>query len=698
MLPPVPPRRVSARKKVLSSLVATTLAAGMILPAAPVLAATTFSDVPVEYWAYSYIMSLADKGIVNGFGDQFKPGDSVTRAQFAKMLVKSLNLQMIRPATPTFTDVSPQSWEYEYVETAYKNGLLNGVGDNQFQPASLITRQDMAKMTVSSLPVPLQNIRSDIRSNLTFADRTSIAVYAKEYVAVGSYIGLISGQPGNLFAPLGNATRAEASAIVDRFGKLTPEQISSLTTTTSLKVVSPSTSFTAGTNAFLNVQVVNQNGEVLTGDSGRKITIQVSQPIPKDPSDNYTPKTSTLTASTQNGIAQFNIPVTTAGLYRVQTSSDGLSSVAGTTFTVVHAKAEKLYVAAKSSPFLLPGSTASITVQAVDHYNNLANDVSGVPVSISLAGQGTLSQTSAVLSNGTASFGSFTASTTPGNVQLNAVSNGTLAADSYTVSVVKDKSQMVAGKGMWLMWRDWYNQDTDALLAEAKKRGVTHLYMHVATTTDGIFALDALDDLLPAAHRNNIKVIGWVYSDLRNPLSDAQRDIKVAQYVTPSGDKIDALTTDIEDAVGTTEANVTTYSQAVRNAIGTNYPFYACTYPPSMRPSYPWKVFGTYYDVIIPMDYWHFKYKTYTKDEAYNFVVQSIKDIHSLTGRPDMPISIAGQGYDMFTDDSGQNSPTADEIQGAMQGAKDAGALGFSMYRWGTMNTAQWDTFGSFLW
>lgn len=690
------PKRRAKRHKVRFTLLAAGLSASVALPAAPAAAEPVFSDVSNDYWAYSYISSLSAKGIVNGLGSQFAPEASVTRAQFAKLLVKARNLPMVRPATPSFTDVRPDSWEYEYIETAYQNGLLNGTGNGRFEPNSLLTREDMAKMTVSSLSVKLQDIRSDIRTRLSFGDSSQISSYAKEYAAVGSYLGLINGQPGNLYAPHGHATRAQAAAIIDRFIHISADKLQSLTL--QLQVTATAAPYTAGSNATLSVQVADAKGAIVTADSGRKVALIVSQPIPKEPSDNYTPKKSTYEAVTRNGIAQFNIPVSKAGMYRVEAKAGDLS-VKDFTFQVIPAKAEKLVLSATPSPFLLPGSSATIRVQAADRYDNLATDVSGISVSVTMSGQGSLEKKTAILQNGIATFGTFKAGTTAGDVTLNATAGSRdLQADSYTLTVVQDKTQMISGKGIWLMWRDWYRQDTAQLIAEAKKRGITHLYLHIATSADGIFAEDAIDDLIHQAHRNHLQVIGWVYSDLRNPLTDAKRDISVAQYKTPTGDKIDALTTDIEDAIGTTESNVNQYSQAVRAALGNNYPFYATTYPPSMRPNYPWKSFGTYYDAIIPMDYWHVKDRAYTQEEAYNFVKQSIADIRRLTGNPNMPISIAGQGFDAFREGTGANNPSPQEVQGALQAAKDAGAIGFSMYRWGTMTDGQWDVFGSYKW
>src|SRR5207253_5944589 len=47
-----------------------------------------FYDVCPNYWAYTYIEFMAQRGIVSGYSDgSFRPGSSATRAQLSKMVV-----------------------------------------------------------------------------------------------------------------------------------------------------------------------------------------------------------------------------------------------------------------------------------------------------------------------------------------------------------------------------------------------------------------------------------------------------------------------------------------------------------------------------------------------------------------------------------------------------------------------------------
>ena len=78
-----------------------------------------FKDVKPGHWAYEAIMWRLDRNIIDGVGgNRFDPNGTVTRAQFAKMMVNTLDLKEYAPQTPSFLDVKKNSWEYPCVESA----------------------------------------------------------------------------------------------------------------------------------------------------------------------------------------------------------------------------------------------------------------------------------------------------------------------------------------------------------------------------------------------------------------------------------------------------------------------------------------------------------------------------------------------------------------------------------------------------
>ncbi|MEP6775818.1 MAG: S-layer homology domain-containing protein, partial [Chloroflexota bacterium] len=122
-------------------------------PYAPAL--PTFSDVLPASTFYPYVESAVQHGVISGYSDgTFRPGNDVSRAQAAKILVLGKAWPLLSPPNPTFTDVLPGDWAYSYVETAVQHAIVTGYSDGTFRPAISVTRAQLSKMTALSAQSP----------------------------------------------------------------------------------------------------------------------------------------------------------------------------------------------------------------------------------------------------------------------------------------------------------------------------------------------------------------------------------------------------------------------------------------------------------------------------------------------------------------------------------------------------------------
>ena len=177
-----------------------------------------FNDTAgVRSWAGRAIEVMAAKGAIEGRGGGvFDPGTSVTRAEFAKMLVKALDLESAK-ATTNFADVKSTDWFAPYVASAVKHGIIQGRSAQIFDPHAKITRAEMATMIARALKVK-QNVKApaDLDGALSdFADADDIHASLREGVAIAADKGLIVGYDGK-FHPNDNATRAQAAVVLYR--------------------------------------------------------------------------------------------------------------------------------------------------------------------------------------------------------------------------------------------------------------------------------------------------------------------------------------------------------------------------------------------------------------------------------------------------------------------------------------------------
>lgn len=170
----------------------------------------SFSDVPVSHWCFASIEKLYEHGTVNGYGDEFRPEASVTRAEFVKMLAAAFEIES--GTESYFDDVSQNDWFFPYVTGCARDGLVKGVGAGFF-PNQNITRQDSA-VIIHRFAI---NFEIELNEDETeFLDSSDIADYADDAVSQLAASDIVSGMGDGSFAPLRNLTRAEAAALIEK--------------------------------------------------------------------------------------------------------------------------------------------------------------------------------------------------------------------------------------------------------------------------------------------------------------------------------------------------------------------------------------------------------------------------------------------------------------------------------------------------
>ncbi len=165
-----------------------------------------FSDVPSSYWAGDIIFRLNSLGYISGYPDgTFRPDTSITRAEFATVLVKAFKL----PVTTgkIFGDTN-NHWAVNYIATAYAAGIATGYNDDSFGPEDLITREQMAVLIVKAAKIKAAT------TEITLTDSDQTSAWARDALAAAAQSGIMKGYPDGSFNPRGKATRAEAVAVI----------------------------------------------------------------------------------------------------------------------------------------------------------------------------------------------------------------------------------------------------------------------------------------------------------------------------------------------------------------------------------------------------------------------------------------------------------------------------------------------------
>ena len=185
--------------------------------------AAEFNDLSKNHWAYGSIAEMTKKGILAGYPDgSFAPEKAVTRAEFAKILVLTLELEE-KTEKMEFLDVAEEHWAYKYINTAsdYLSAYKNG---NQFMylPNDAAVREDVAVAVV--MAAGLQDINYNLKTLDNFSDKEQISEGFRKYVAIAAENKLMNGNADGTFNPKGKLTRAEICKLmmntIDEFDKV----------------------------------------------------------------------------------------------------------------------------------------------------------------------------------------------------------------------------------------------------------------------------------------------------------------------------------------------------------------------------------------------------------------------------------------------------------------------------------------------
>jgi hypothetical protein len=150
---------------------------------------------------------------MNGFSDgTFKPGNPITRAEFAALLQKAFDQEQ-KLQVPKFNDVSANFWALPAIQKTAKIGFLRGYPENKFLPNQKISRVQALVALANGLGLtPTADSQKVLQ---TYQDAPQIPNYAKKPVSAATVAGLVVNYPNpQSLNPNRNATRAEVAAFV----------------------------------------------------------------------------------------------------------------------------------------------------------------------------------------------------------------------------------------------------------------------------------------------------------------------------------------------------------------------------------------------------------------------------------------------------------------------------------------------------
>lgn len=257
--------------------------------------------------------------------------------------------------------------------------------------------------------------------------------------------------------------------------------------------------------------------------------------------------------------------------------------------------------------------------------------------------------------------------------------------------MVVDPYQPFRKLGTWVDVFDYASLEPQTAVADMRARGVRVLYLSTGRFNSAADFYDAAEagQWLDAAHAAGIKVVGWYVPAYGDMARDVRRTVAIANFVSPGGQRFDAVGVDIERLDEVTLAvfntRLVTHLTQVRaqtNAVvGAIVPSPYATDPGSGWPGFPWAAVGQRSEVVVPMALWSYR-SNFTPDQVYSWSLDQVRRARTLSGRPvSVEGGVAGEG---------STPVTADRMDRFVDAAIDGGAIGGSNYDYATTNAAFW--------
>lgn len=176
-----------------------------------------FTDVSENKWFYDDVSYVYGKDLMIGLSDTvFAPNAKLSRSEIVSILYR-LDGRPKVTLTNSFTDVKDGCWYYSAVLWAKDNGIVKGYSDERFEPYKSVTREELAAIMYRYVLYKAEAFDGELDYSLNFDDAQNVSDYAVEGMKWCVLNDIVNGIGNNLLAPKGNATRAQAAAIIHRF-------------------------------------------------------------------------------------------------------------------------------------------------------------------------------------------------------------------------------------------------------------------------------------------------------------------------------------------------------------------------------------------------------------------------------------------------------------------------------------------------
>jgi len=179
--------------------------------------ARRFADLDLNLWYHDGVHYCVERGLMAGTSSTgFSPDISASRGMIVTILWRLQGSPAVNYAME-YEDVDQRAWYAGAVRWASSEKLVTGYGNGRFGPDDPITREQLAVMLYRYEQKCGGGFTGNWMFLLDFTDRAEVSEWACEALCWMTMNHVIEGRDGKILDPQGQATRAEAAAILMRY-------------------------------------------------------------------------------------------------------------------------------------------------------------------------------------------------------------------------------------------------------------------------------------------------------------------------------------------------------------------------------------------------------------------------------------------------------------------------------------------------
>lgn len=181
-------------------------------------AQTSYPDVASDYWARPFIAQLSQADILTGYPDgTFRPEQPIDRDEYAAVIRQAFDAEPVRSISgaSTFEDVPEDYWANAAIKEAYEAGFMGTPETDEFEPQTEITRANAIVALVEGIGTDRLSAAAPVATAPAQAARKKATNQLMFPIASTTIMQLFAPPPAQAAPPAAQANGANPDAAAE---------------------------------------------------------------------------------------------------------------------------------------------------------------------------------------------------------------------------------------------------------------------------------------------------------------------------------------------------------------------------------------------------------------------------------------------------------------------------------------------------